>query len=421
MGLIFIPKLTKKHLLFLGFSIAAFLRDFLTLIDYNDYITRGKVEENFRENIIQRRYFDIITNIIADCLQGIFVLFNKIKARREKSKSIENIDYYKDKNKEKDKNTTFASFIKIMLKICFVDFFCQFLFLLFCLIFKEDDAIPRKYNNYLLIIDILSRFIFCRFILDTYFYRHHIVSMIVNLIIFLILGSFDIYYIFNTISDIEKKNILIGYFFFLILQTIAYSLEDVLNKIALSKESLTPYSLLFYKGVLEIPLLIIISIIVLPFHNVFNYFSSLDRGFKKYVLIKRTIFIIFTILRSMFLVQVIDKFSSQHLSILKVLESIFMFLYFLIKKEYDKENESKIYVPVISISFIILVFTSLVYNEVIVINKFGMQDYTQHGLDEQAQKDLRDAISIASEMSFDVSETSSRKDSIVSNNDSINY
>ena len=409
MGLIFIPKLTKKYLLFLGFTISAFLRDYISLINFNDYLEKGKINAKFKEQPIQKRHFDIITNIISDSLQGIFVFFNRMKIRKESKKSINqsflNSDDKLSSIKETKNSSTCLSFMKIMIKIVSVDYFCQLLFLIFSLIFKKDEIIPRKNNNYLLIIDILSRFIFCRLILDTYFYKHHIVSMIINLVVFIILGLFDIYNIFKQV-DMEISI----FFSFLIIQTIAYSMEDVLNKIALSRESLTPYSLLYYKGIMEIPILIITTIIVLYFQNTFNDFSSLDPEYQKYVLVRRSLFIILNILRSIFLVKVIDKFSSQHLSILKVLESIFMFVYFLIHHDY---KDNIIYIPIISVSFIIIVFTSLVYNEIIVINICGLQDYTQHGLDIQADKDLREAITEISEMSEDVSQTTSRSESIV--------
>jgi len=409
MGLIFIPKLTKKYLLFLGFTISAFLRDYISLINFNDYLEKGKINAKFKEQPIQKRHFDIITNIISDSLQGIFVFFNRMKIRKESKKSINqsflNSDDKLSSIKETKNSSTCLSFMKIMIKIVSVDYFCQLLFLIFSLIFKKDEIIPRKNNNYLLIIDILSRFIFCRLILDTYFYKHHIVSMIINLVVFIILGLFDIYNIFKQV-DMEISI----FFSFLIIQTIAYSMEDVLNKIALSRESLTPYSLLYYKGIMEIPFLIITTIIVLYFQNTFNDFSLLDPEYQKYVLVRRSLFIILNILRSIFLVKVIDKFSSQHLSILKVLESIFMFVYFLIHHDY---KDNIIYIPIISVSFIIIVFTSLVYNEIIVINICGLQDYTQHGLDIQADKDLREAITEISEMSEDVSQTTSRSESIV--------
>ena len=419
MGHIFIPKLTKKHWYFLAFSISAFLRDYLSYYNFNDYIKKGKEDDLFKEKPIQKRYFNILTNVISDCMQGIFVLFHRIKVRKESSNIIEN----KDNSiiiKEKGNESTFSSFFKIMIKICLLDFFCQFVFLVFSLIFNKDDIILRRNNNYLLLVDISSRFIFCRLILDTYFYRHHIISMIINSIIFLALGSFDVYYIFiekdNEIKTIANELEITIFFIILIIQTICYSLEDVLNKIALSKESLTPYSLLFYKGFFQIPLVIITTIIVLPINNAFSEFNSLDSGYKKYVLVRRALFIIFNMSRSIFLVKVIDKFSSQHLSILKVLESIFMFGFFLFNRQYENQNE-KVYIPIISICFIITIFTSLIYNEILVINLCGMQDYTQHGLDIQAEKDLRDAITEISEMSSDVSDTSiCTNDSIIAQN-----
>lgn len=392
MGLIFIPKLTYKHLYFLAFSITAFLRDFISLVNIKDYLKKDK------ERPIQKRYFDIFSNVMSDCLQGIFVLFHRLKVKKEVINKIENknnsLFNKKSENNEVKNKPKYSTFCVIMTKICLVDFFCQLIFLIFALIFDKDDIIERKNNNYLLLIDISSRFIFCRIILDTYFYRHHIISMVINIAIFLILGFFDLKIIF--FENYSYKKLI--YFFCLIIRTIAYSLEDVYNKVALSRESLTPYSLLFYKGFFQIPLVIITTIIVLPIHNAFNDFNNLDSDYRKYVLVRRAIFVVLNILRSIFLVQVIDKFSSQHLSILKVLESIFMFGYFLIDGKYSNDNEIA-YIPVIAVSFIITIITSLIYNEILVINLCGMQEYTQHGLDIQAEKDLREALTEISDMS----------------------
>ena len=420
MGLFFIPKLTTKHLYFLSFSIFAFLRDVISFIDYNDYLDKGEIDPKFKEQPVQKRYFDIITNIISDCLQGFFVLFHRVKVKNDlfNNETNENkleYPFYDEmrisKNKEEN-NSTFASFLQIMAKICGVDFFCQFIFLLFSLIYDKDDIILRKNNNYLLIVDILARFIFCRIILGTYFFMHHYFSMFINCGIFIILAAFDIHYIFE---DVDSKTIF--YFIFLIMQTVAYSFEDVLNKIALTNESLTPYSLLFYKGLFEIPLFLVTTAITLPIQNAFNDFKSLDNGYKKYVLVRRAIFIVFNIFRSLSLVKVIDTFSSQHLSILKVLESIFMFLYFLIDGQYD---DHKSYIPIISISFFITIFTSLIYNEILVINLCGLQDYTKHGIEVKAEKDLRDVASEINEMSNEASEISeSRGESIVVQNESV--
>ena len=75
-------------------------------------------------------------------------------------------------------------------------------------------------------------------------------------------------------------------------------------------------------------------------------------------------------------------------------------------------SNNSLRIPYIIGSIIIIIMT-LVYNEIIVINICGLQDYTQHGLDIQADKDLREAITEISEMSEDVSQTTSRSESIV--------
>ena len=192
MGLIFIPKLTTKHLYFLFFSISSFLRDYTYLIDIE---ILGNIND---EKPITKRHFDIITNVLSDCLQGIIVLFSKINNRKSSQEINQKVNPSHERLYDiyKKSNSTFYSFFKIMIQISGLDFFCQLLFLIFALLFNTDGVIERKNYNFLLIIDILSRFLFCRVILDTYFYKHHIVSMIINIFVFLILGSFDIYSIF---------------------------------------------------------------------------------------------------------------------------------------------------------------------------------------------------------------------------------
>lgn len=409
---VYIPRLTKKHLLFLAFSISSFFREFMTLYNYNepDHDPEDK-------HHTQKRYFDILQNVISDLLQGILYFLSELKAKRESKKLTNSL-----KNESLDKDSFKANkkdFIKIMVKISAIDFICQLLFLIFAISLDSDNSIERQNQNFLLIIDITSRFLFCRYFLNTFFYRHHIASMLVNIFVFIILGILDIYNIIRDEKNSTELKIIFG--IFLIIQTIAYSYEDVLNKIALEKDYFTPYSLLFYKGLFQIPLVIVLSIFLLIYHHFKDIFYKIESEFIEYILIKRSIFIVFNILRSISLVHVIDKFSSQYLSILKVLESLFIFIYFLI----DIQNKGyyELYAKIIiSISFLILVLTSLIYNEVLVLNIFGLQDYTQHGLDVKAQKDLRDDATEISCLNSDNSSsmTGSRSESFITQNISFN-
>lgn len=417
MELIFIPRLTKKHLLFLGFSISSFCREFMSLY-YSS-------KDEWKEEIVPKRYFDILQNVVSDLFQGILFLLETIRRKKEASKlKNKRINSNEAELINKDKKKPKFGIILILIIISSIDFFCQLMFLIFVLIFKKDGVIERYYQDFVLIIDITSRFLFCRYILNTYFYRHHIASMIVNAFVFLVICFLDI-------SHINKADVKYSLFekiifsIVLVIQTIAYSLEDVLNKIALTRDNITPYSLLFYKGLFQVPLVIITTLLILLYkdneeRNVFQIF--LNSSIIKFVSIRRSIFIFFNIIRSICLVQVIDNFSSQYLSILKVLESLFFFIYFLIYDMIEPKEIFELYQKIILIIlFIILVLTSLVYNEIVVINIFGLQDYTQHGLDVLAEKDLRDAITETSEITSEQSSDSrSCSQSIITQNVSFN-
>ena len=414
MDLIFIPRLTKKHLLFLAFSISSFFREFLSLEEFKNFFDVKESEE--KEFLAAKRYFDILQNVISDLLQGFLFLLQIIRKRREASKlKNKKINSKETELINKDKNTTKSGILFILIKISLIDFFCQLMFLIFVLLFEKDNVIERWYQDFVLIIDITSRFLFCRLILNTYFYRHHIASMIVNFVVFLVICFLDIKRIIKNIDGKEPNKIII-FGIVLVIQTIAYSYEDVLNKIALTKDNITPYSLLFYKGLFQVPLVIITTLfMILKIENLFKIFFSKD---PIYVSIKGGLFIIFNILRSISLVQVIDNFSSQYLSILKVLESLFIFIYFFISGNGNFEIYEKI---ILAFAFIILVLTSLVYNEIVVLNIFGLQDYTQHGLDVLAEKDLRDAITEASDITSEQSSDSrSCSQSIITQNISFN-
>lgn len=412
MEFVFVPRLTKKHLLFFGFSISSFCREFMSLYFSSEYV----------EKEVPKRYFDILQNVVSDLLQGILFLLETIRRKREANKlKNKKINSNEAELINKDKNTTKCGIINILIIISSIDFFCQLMFLIFVLIFKNDEVIKRYYQDFVLIIDITSRFLFCRYILNTYFYRHHIVSMIVNAVVFIVICFLDIRHIIKSNFSIFEK-IIFG--IVLVIQTIAYSLEDVLNKIALTRDNITPYSLLFYKGLFQVPLVIITSLLILIYkdneNNVFQIF--LNSKIIGFVSIRRSIFILFNIIRSICLVQVIDNFSSQYLSILKVLESLFFFIYFFIYDMIVQGEIFELYEKIILIiSFIILVLSSLVYNEIVVLNIFGLQDYTQHGLDVLAEKDLRDAITETSEITSEQSSDSrSCSQSIITQNVSFN-
>lgn len=70
MSIIFVPKLTKKYLLFLKFLIFSSIRDVLKNNLHNlagdNTLNYDKTIEN--KDLIEQRYFDVICNVFSDLL-----------------------------------------------------------------------------------------------------------------------------------------------------------------------------------------------------------------------------------------------------------------------------------------------------------------------------------------------------------------
>ena len=423
MGFVVCSRPTKKHFLFLAFFISTFVR----------YCIQKFFQPKNGKNIhlLEERYFDIIMNVSCDLLTGIFCSKRYLNSRKISRKKIllEKLNKNKVPNRQlisKDVGEFEEKIFKtIIFRIALLDMICQNIFFLFTIIFYDDGIIEVQFCDIFLIIDIISRYIFSRIVLKTYFYRHQIISIIINIIVLIPLGIIDIFHI---IKIPKTPIVIIIYTLFNTLQVILYSREDVLNKVALQKEGLTPCSLLFYKALYQVILFILPITIIFAFIACSNYKNNIFEFFiyynKKDILNRikfRILFGISNIARSVSLVSVIDKFSSQHLSVLKVFESLFIFIINspvseIFKKE--AENGFFIYQIIIFVScYFFLIITSLIYNEMIIINACGLEAYTRYGMQIKAiqeESDFRDTIREISEF-----ENSSEENSELNNNDSI--
>jgi len=104
-------------------------------------------------------------------------------------------------------------------------------------------------------ITVLSRFIFSHYILKIILYRHHVVSLIIFLIGYFFKAIFA--YIAGDIQ-IERWPFLL----FVIIQFILVGLEDVLNKLLLTEKYMLPHVLMFSRGLYNLGMAIVFSIII---------------------------------------------------------------------------------------------------------------------------------------------------------------
>ena len=410
MAIIVFQKPTKKHFFFLAFIVSSFIR----------FLCQERMVSNVKDikdspiYIKELRYFDFVTNIVGDLITGILHYLSELK-RKNEYKKLRRQSLVLNPGSKLNINEphiyNIFSFKKVILEISALDFICQFVLLIFTLIYGKDNVIPPEFTNIFLLLDILSRYLFSLIILKTYFYRHQYFSLLINLIVFIVLGFFDLSK-FGKFDD--NKTITTVYAIFSAIRTILYSLEDVLNKIALTKESFTPYAILFYKGFYQLIFLFLpVTLIMIFFsggedndgknyYNIFTFFwdASLKSKTLQKEIIFRILFGIFNIARCVLLVYVIDVFSSQHLSVLRILESLFIFIYLyfmdITNQRSDEKNIKNLFgaydIIIYIFCYFILVFTSFIHNEIMVIKLFGLDKFTEQGLQEQAKEDLMNAM-----------------------------
>ena len=288
---------------------------------------------------------------------------------------------------------------KIIFIISFIDFTCQLGFYFSCYANKGQPVFHNiDYLYSFLVIDIVSKYIFSRLILKTTFYFHHIVSIVLNIIVLLLLFFIE--------KDKKMGDYNNAFLILSIVQYILYSLEDILNKVALNFNIpsnnliILPESILFYKGVFTFVYFICFTILLFLFQDL----SIEDMTHNDFITILEKIcvrfsFIIFNIIRSIYLVHVIYSYSSQHMSFLKVLESIILSIYYYFDRLYKErhkdynnnyfESDSTFDLVDINICLFLLIIT-LIHNEIIIINCKKMREKTQYFLRKESEKEDKD-------------------------------
>ena len=397
MALIFIPKLNIKYLLFLGFIIFSFLFDVLKINIHNlagDNIKNYDSTKIIKYSI-EQRYFNIICSLISDLLIGIFLLIPLIRNKIEKTPLENNNENSQNQLKSlmyNDCQKSFWNKLKIIIIISTIDMICKFSFLLFTIVFLEDHLIEQR--NTFLFVDIVSRYIFSLIIFKTHFYIHHKFSIILNLVGLLLFSYYDKNKIKKHLRSHDTINNIFC-IFFIIIRYLLNSLEDVINKVAMTRENLKPYEVLFYKGVCQIFYLILISILVYYKTDTFNYVLTIEHLPQRIFI--RSILIIVYIGQSVFLIHVNDKFSPQHISILKVFQSFFISLFLMINKwifQYIRQKDENNWRKNLAVfsAYFIMGISSFIYNELIIINCFGLEKSTKYSLDTQVEEDLRESL-----------------------------
>lgn len=350
--------------------------------DISSYLIKSYIEYIYNEinnYNVMIELINIICLNIADLLSGFFVLYTHINSKSNKEKNegrkISNSQVkliYNDLSIKKNK------YILILL-ISVLELIGRSSDL-FYYIYFDSIRIRDGEISWLISIDILSRIIFSRIILNSRLYNHHILSIIMT-IIGLCSMSISAFIAINT-YELSKW----PYFAFIFVKFVTIPLEDVLNKILLTNKFLLPQSLMFLRGLYNLVMLLIL-IPTLYFTKQLKldfYFNENEIGYIIQVAFI-IFFVAFTLLKSFFIMKVIYIFSPQHVSFLNVV----FYMARLLRCRITSGDKSLIIISD-SIFLTIIIFSTLLFNEMIVINACGLNDNTKDGFLIKEKKELND-------------------------------
>ena len=385
---IIFPKLDSKHINIIVFVISSLLRVVVpNLIIQTDFASIENDENHsFFKEIC---YFDMLTNFIGDISVGFYKIItifgNKQNQNPNPSTSVE----------EKTKKEMLKKFFIILPLIAFIDTLAQLCLYFFSFIDDQgivlgvghSKKIIREQDLFFLVgIDIFFRYIFSRILLKSNFYKHHYLSMLLTFIGFIPLMIINILDLNKSMDSdyVEEKNYKLISIYYIILNTIRailYSLEDVFNKIALNKLLIRPFELMFYKAIFEIIPTIIFTLISKSQDDFSLYTEKHFHDSKLFGrILYRLFFIIFNIFRTISLITIIEKLNPNHRSILKSMEFIANFIYIMIWSSiYENDFElNPLNLCIEIFCCLILLLGSIIHNEMIIINKWGLLECTDY-------------------------------------------
>ena len=249
-------------------------------------------------------------------------------------------------------------------------------------------------------IEILSRILFCHLILKTELYKHHFISIFILIIGFLTNTYFGI-------IGLDSKNDWL-YLLFKIISRILFGLEDIISKILLTNKFLLAHYLMFLRGSFSFIIFLFLFLILFLtsaididyYHNVIN---SSDFGIE---FLRKLIIVILSFFKSFCIFRILYIFSPQHVGFCNIISFLIETIKHLVE---NKAINNLIHFIFDMISLIFIFLGTLIFNEMIIINAYGLDENTKVG---KIKKELLDHVELNSSVVLNENENEDNQVSI---------
>jgi len=227
------------------------------------------------------------------------------------------------------------------------------------------------------------RYIFSIFVLRIIIHRHRIVSMGGIIVGFLFLLPADIVLLY--LNEKQKFLISAGYIGILALRGISIPFEDTFIKLLFTENYALPENFMLFRGIIVSIIIVILTPILFV-----SFGLSLNIHFDTPKIITIIIYTLASSVKSFFLLKIIYYFSSQSVSFLVISESVSGSILHIINfiRDDDKENIEIMLVIMEIIGIIIIAFATLLYDEIIIINKWGLNENVKKVIIRRGEDDL---------------------------------
>ena len=259
---------------------------------------------------------------------------------------------------------------------------------LFSLFFIEEDIVLVK-PSLGIFFEIINFVLLSVLALNLELYKHQYFSL--GVISFSLLSL-----IIHLIISKMKKNILYAFWYYFIYSFL-FALHGVFAKKYMNLYFDSPYNIMLKIGLIMCIILIIYDITLYYFFIDYREkYSGIILAFKKSFEELNKSFILFYFL-SIFLEFLFNIgiwltiyfFNPCYFIISETFSEFILFIYNIItNKKCDNNIEKIIY----SICYIFSIISSLIFNEIIIINCFGMNEFTKKRIEEREKKDTLNAI-----------------------------
>jgi hypothetical protein len=189
----------------------------------------------------------------------------------------------------------------------------------------------------------------------------------------------------------KKLGLTAGYVALLALRGLSIPFEDTLIKVLYTENYLLPEKFMLFRGI-TVGVIIIIITPILYFSFGLTWKISFQAG--NYVV--SSIYIITSFVKSYFLLKIIFHFSSQSVSFLVISESVSGSVFQIIGFVNDKDKEAVEYILVTMelIGIFIIAFSTLIYDEVVIINKWELNRNVRKGIISRGEEEVVKSIEL---------------------------